>query len=324
MIDCSLGYRNLCQSSTQQELSFIQKNIESYPLLEKLLGFTFSLNAALIPAYEQMNGGIEEPKHLNISNELMTEQSIVALCTLNLHSIWHAIRPLEQNSIHNCANMARPAYEAIPKMFYVLRHPERIWGILLREEFGLWLTQRQFYDEVNRVGISKGFMQRNPQANLSDSEHLYLKCYLAHNPEGKKLQEKLRMTVSKTAYKNFKGKYTNDWFRKQIYTGKSLGMQNTSYASFSMSSHANIARSRTPIAYNPILSPQFFKTLIDLAFFNLYAFFNASHHVIDSIGELENTKNFIRSVQQELGFYYAMTHLYPDVPEYVENLDLYP
>ena len=277
MIDYSLGYRNLCQSSTQQELFFIQKNIKSYPLLEKLLGFTFSLNNALLPIYIKIIDDIEEPKHLHISDELMVEGSIVALCALNLHSIWHAIRPLEQNSIHNCANMIRPVYEAIPKMFYVLRHPESIWEISLREEFGLWLTQQQFYEEINQIGISKGFMQNNPKPNQSDLEDLYLRCYLTHNPQGKTLQEKIKMNDSKTASKKFKGKYNNDWFRTKIYSGESLRMQNTVYASLSMSSHANFTRSRNSIEYDSILSPQFFKILTDLAFFNLYIFL--THHI---------------------------------------------
>ena len=324
MIDYGLGYRNLCQSSTQQELLFIQKNIKSYELLEKLLGFTFSLNAALLPAYEEISNDIENPKHLHISDELMTEGSIAAICALNLHSIWHAIRPLEQNSIHNCANMIRPVYESISKMFYALRYPEDIWQISLREEFGLWLTQRQFYDEINQIGIAKGFMQNNPRATPSDYEYLYLKCYLAHNYEGKTLQKKLNMNVSKTSYKKFKGKYNNDWFRTKIYTGESLQMQNTTYASLSMSSHANFTRSRTTIAYDPIRSPRFFKILTDLAFFNLYIFFNASHQTISKIGESEDTKNFIVNARQELESYYAMTHLYPDVQEYIENLILYP
>ena len=287
MIDCGLGYRNLCQSSIQQELSFIQKNIKSYPLLEKLLGFTFSLNDALRPVYDKILGDIKESKHPHISDELMTERSIITLCALNLHSIWHAIRPLEQNSIHNCANMIRPVYEAIPKMFYVLHHPENIWEILLREEFGLWLTQRQFYDEINQVGISKGFIQNSPNANPSDYECLYLKCYLDHNNEGKKLQEKLNMKVSNTAYKKFKGKYNNDWFHTKIYTGESLRMQNTVYASLSMSSHANFARARTTVEYDPNRSPRFFQILTHLAFFNLYIFLM---HLIKPLSKSMNWK----------------------------------
>ena len=311
MIDYGLGYRNLCQSSTQQELLFIQKNIKSYELLEKLLGFTFSLSAALLPAYEEISNDIENPKHLHISDELMTEGSIAAICALNLHSIWHAIRPLEQNSIHNCANMMRPVYESIPKMFYLLRHPENTSLILLKEEFGLWITQEKYRDESNKKEI------------LEDIE--YFKNYLNNNPEGKKQQERLKINVSKTFYHDkFKRKYNNDWFRTKIYTGESLQMQNTTYASLSMSSHANFTRSRTTIAYDPIRSPRFFKILTDLAFFNLYIFFNASHQTISKIGESEDTKNFIVNAQQELGSYYAMTHLYPDVQEYIENLILYP
>ncbi len=123
LIDYNLGYRNLCQSSTEVKLFFIKKRIKSYALFEKLLGFSFTLNQSLVPVYAQISANIEEPKHINATNEQMMEGSIAALCGLNIHSIWHALRPLEENSINNCANMIRPVYESIPKMFYMLRHP---------------------------------------------------------------------------------------------------------------------------------------------------------------------------------------------------------
>lgn len=332
MIDFGSGYRNLCISSQQQVLSFIEKQIDSYPLFEKLLGFTFSLNELMFTAYDKVLEKIEEPKIHNTSDKLIAEGAIVGLCGLNLHSIWHALRPLEQNSIQNCSNVIRPVFESIPKMFYALTHPEDIYKIFLREEFGLWLSQRQYFDEINQVGISKGFLQKNPNANQSDYEYLYLECYLNHNDEGRKIEEKVKMLqlvddkpkVTKNAYKSFKGKFNNDWFRNKIYTEQSLALQNTSYASFSMNSHANFARVRSPIRYDPEWSPRFFKILTHLAFYNLYIYFNAAHERINEMGEIPDTISFIRDAQKELKHYFAMTDLYPDVPEYYKNLILYP
>ena len=122
----------------------------------------------------------------------------------------------------------------------------------------------------------------------------------------------------------FKGKYNNDWFRNKIYTKESLALQNTSYASLSMNSHANFARVRSPIRYDSEWSPRFFKTLTHLAFLNLYIYFNAAHERINEIGELQDTISFIKNAQKELKHYFAMTHLYPDVSEYYKNLILYP
>ena len=332
MFDFGLGFRRLCQSSHQQVLSFIEKQIDSYPLFEKLLGFTFTLNDSMFSAYDKVFEKIEEPKNHNTSDKLFAEGAIVGLCGLNLHSIWHALRPLEQNSIQNCSNVIRPVFESIPKMFYALTHPEDIHEIFLREEFGLWLSQRQYFDEINQVGISKGFLQENPNINPSDYEYLYLECFLNHNDEGKRMEENIKMLkpvdgkpkVTKNAYKSFKGKYNNDWFRNKIYTEESLALQNTSYASLSMNSHANFSRVRSPIRYDSKWSPRFFKTLTHLAFFNLYIYFNAAHERINEIGELSDTISFIKNTQKELENYFAMTYFYPDVPEYYKNLILYP
>lgn len=324
MIDYGLGYRNFCLISQDQVSFFIEKQIGSYPLFEKLLGFTFSLNSLMVSAYDKVIEKIEEPKNLNMPDKLYAEGAVVGLCGLNLHSIWHALRPLEQNSIQNCSNIIRPVFESIPKMFYVLTHPKVIHKIMLQEEFGLWLSQRQYYDEINQIGISKGFLQQNPSKNLSECEHSYLNCYLNHNDKGKIMQESLNMNVSKTSYKSFKGKYNNDWFRKEIYTKESLALQNASYATLSMNSHANFSRVRFPIRYDPVWSPRFFRTLTYLAFFNLYIYFNAAYERINEIGELQNTISFIKNAQNELGHYFAISHLYPDKPEYYKNLMLYP
>ena len=320
MIDYNLGYKKLCQNSTEAQLFFINKQIKSYALFEKLLGFSFELNQSLAPVYAKISSNIEEPRHLNVTNKQMMEISVANLCVLNIHSIWHALRPLEENSINNCANMIRPVYESIPKMFYMLCHPEDVDIILMKESFGLWISQKKYRDKANKKEI------------LEDYE--YWKYYLTkHDPEETendnrvrlKRRERSNIKPSKRFYKDrFYGKYSNQWYRDKIYTEKSLAMQNAVYASLSLSSHANITRYNVEIQYDPVMSLHFFKILTDLAFFNLYVCFNATHSAINQITELENTKKFITDAQQELESHYEMTNLYPDVPEYIESLILHP
>jgi len=260
VIDYALGYRNLCQSSTEAKLFFIQNQIKSYPLLEKLLGFQRELNNLLFPVYNKILDNIEEPKNINITDQQLMEMSVSTLFSLNINTIFNALQILETNSIHDCGNMMRPVYESIPKMFYLISHPENTFLILLKEEFGLWITQEKYRDEANGKEI------------LDDIE--YFKNYLNHESEGQKQQERLKINVSKTFYNDkFKGRFNNEWYRKKIYTDESLKMQDTTYASLSQSSHANITRSRVEIKYDPILSPRFFKILTDFSFFNLYCFF---------------------------------------------------
>ena len=320
MLDYNLGHRRLCKNSLQEELNFIEKNIKSYPLLEKLLGFTYFLQSSLYSVGTQIINDVKEPKRSNSPNQLMTETCVMTTCTLNLNSIWQAIRPLEQNSFLNCATLIRPVYESIPKMFYVLRHPEKIKEIILHEEFSWWLSQQRF-NGINPITIPK---QHESKTSSKDYEYLYLEHYLTYVPSGKNLQSVLCIDVSKNSYKNFRGKYNNKWFREKIYTKESLKIQNVTYDSLSMYSHANFSRASVLPSYNKIESPRFFKILTDLAFFNLYVFFNGAFETIQKIGERDDTIKFIVDVQNELGSYCAMTKLYPDVPEYTEKLRLYP
>jgi len=76
--------------------------------------------------------------------------------------------------------------------------------------------------------------------------------------------------------------------------------------------------------YDPELSKQFMKILIDLSYFNLFLYTNTSSEVLKEINELEDTVKFVQKTQQELNHHLAMTHLYPDIPEYVDNLIIRP
>lgn len=316
-IDYGLGYRNFCQISKNSELFFIEKNIVSYPIFEKTIGFLSTLNNVLYEIYSKRANSIKDPKHLNVSDEDLTEQSIVALCAMNVHSIWLALRPLENFSIHGCASIVRPVYESIPKMFYLLKKPEKSHIVILKEDFEHWKSQQKFNDFKNNKKIS--------------SSKEYLKQYLLTDDKksgGQKFEERLKILsnneIPEKFYEDFTRKYTNQWYRDQIYTNEKLKMIDAAYSSLSISSHANIARSRNSIQYDPALHPVMFKLLIDLAFFNLYILFNASYTAINEINEFDNAKNFIINLQMELKNHIAITDLYPNVPEFRDNLILRP
>lgn len=315
MIDYGLGYRNFCQISTNSQLYFIGENITSYHIFEKTIGYLSALNNSLYETYSKRADSIKEPKYLNVSNEDLAEQSIVALCAMNIHSIWLALRPLENFSIHGCASIVRPVYESIPKMFYLLQKPEKSHIIILKEDFEHWKSQQKLNDFKNN--------KKTP------SSKEYFKQYLLTDDEktgGQKFEEKLKILsndeIPKKFYEDFTRKYTNQWYRDQIYRNEKLKMIDAAYSSLSISSHANIGRSRNSIQYDPILHPVMFKLLIDLAFFNLYILFNASHTAIKEINELENVKNFIMHLQKDLKNHIAITDLYPNVPEFRDNLFL--
>ena len=47
------------------------------------------------------------------------------------------------------SNMIRPIYESIPKMFYLLRHPEDIHIILCKELFFNQISTQKYHDIQN-------------------------------------------------------------------------------------------------------------------------------------------------------------------------------
>ena len=62
------------------------------------------------------------------------------------------------------------------------------------------------------------------------------------------------------------------------------------------------------------------KVIIDFSFFNLLVGLNTNQRTLQKIGELKNTVNFIKNVQEELQIHLAMTHLYPVHNEYQKKL----
>ena len=308
MFDHYQGYQNLCLYGFQVQKQFIQDNVADYPLLEKLLGFQRELNNSLIPVYEKKITDIPKPKNLNIPKKMMTEMGISVLCSFNIESIFHALRPLEHNAFHVCANIIRPVYESIPKMFYLLHHPENISIIMCKEDFDLWEPQQKYYDFQNDEKVL--------------SKRKYLEKFL--ETDGKKYFEGENIKVTNDFFSDFTHKFNNAWYRNQIYTNESLKLQDTTYGSLSLSSHADILRSSMSREYNIKRNKQFMKILTDLSYFNLFLYTNTCSESLKEIDELVDTIKFIQGVNQELKTHFAMTYLYPDIPEYLDNLIIHP
>lgn len=308
MFDYNLGYQNLCSYGTKTQNQFIRDNIDDYPLLEKLLGFQRELNNALTPVYGKKISNIPTPKNLNITDKMMTEMGATILCSFNIEYIFQAIRPLENNAINVCANIIRPVYESIPKMFYLLHHPEDISIIMCKEDFDVWESQQKYYDFQNK------------EKELSKRK--YFEKFL--ETDGKNYFEGKNIEITDDFFSDFTHKFSNAWYRNQIYTNKSLKLQDTTYSSLSLSSHADILRSLMSREYDPVQSKQFMKILTDLSYFNLFLYTNASSEALNEINELVDTVKFLKGIQQELKHHFAMTYLYPDIPEYVDNLIIHP
>ncbi len=308
MFDYNLGYQKLCSYGPQTQKQFISDNIDDYPLLEKLLGFQYELNNSLIPVYDKKISDIPNPKNLNITDKMMAEMGVTILCSFNIEHIFQAIRPLENNAIHVCANIIRPVYESIPKMFYLLRHPEDISIIMCKEDFDLWESQQKYYDFQNN------------KKELSNRK--YFEKFL--ETDGKNYFEGKNIEITDDFFSDFTHKFNNAWYRNQIYTNESLKLQDTTYGSLSLSSHADIIRSLLSREYDLVRSKQFMKILTDLSYFNLFLYINTSSEALNEINELEDTMKFVQETQPELKHHLAMTYLYPDIPEYVDNLIIHP
>ena len=291
MFDDTIGYRNWCSGTKYNQNKFIDYNITSYPVLEKLLGFQYEMNNALAKEYDNKMNQIPLPKNKNIPDKLNTEIITFTLCGLNIKYLFQALRPLEHNEIHVCASIIRPVFESIPKMFYLLCHPEDIQYVLCKEHFTNWISTQKYFDKIE---------------NRSEStKKNYFKKFL--EGEGNVYFPNIQVNIE-DLYEKLDNRYSNAWYRKQIYTQESLKLQDQVYSTLSTSAHANIFRS-VNTEYDAEMSKKFMKILVDLSYFNLFLYVNAGWTVLEDIDELQDTRKFIDQIPSLLKTHYAMTYL---------------
>ena len=303
MFDTFSGYTDLCSYKTQMQMKFIRDHIREYPLYEKLLGFQREMNNKIAPIYDKKLSEITS-KNITTDDKFMAEIGISTLCALNIEGLFHALKPLENNAINIAANIVRPVYESIPKIFYVLQHPEHIHIIICKESFEFWLAKKQYED-----------FTYDPRITKKEYFEEFLKT------DGIKYDKHLKL--NDTSFKYSTREFSNTWYRKQVYVDETLKFHNATYGSLSVSSHSNIRRSDITEP-DSLLKKHFMKILTDLAFFNLFVYANSCHDVLTEINELEDTVKFVDSTQKELKRYLTMTYLYPNNPDYLKNLHIQP
>ena len=264
------------------------------------------MNESVIPIYNKKSLKTPEPKIPNTPIKMLAKIMTSNLCSLNINYISHAVMPLENNDIHVCATIIRSVYESIPKIFYFLHHPEDVPLIMCKESFDLWEATKNYYD-----------FESNTKSRKNEHRKSFLEQYGSEYFGDKDIEE----MVNKF---NGSDKFTNAWYRDQVYTNKQLKIRHITYANLSFSSHANIMRYIIPNEYDVERSKKIMKALLDLSFFNLFLYTNASAEVLAEINEITDTIKFVMETQQELKNHIEMTNLYPDNPEYLKNLTIFP
>ncbi len=293
MFDCDQGYKDLHNLLDRSHEKFLRNNIKNLMLFDKVLGFQCSMRHAVKDL---------RPKQLqDVDSRLMVE--INDLCTYNIEHSHHAVEQLKHGSFNVFANTIRPIYESIPKMFYMLRHPEDIPAIMFKEYFVLWKTGQS--SNNNELLVEQYF--RDKFGVNADSDDI--------EPN------------SKMSYKNIKGilsdrtKFTTAWYRRQIYTPELRNKRSQTYGILSYNAHANFIRHHKDLNQN-VHQAGYTEMLIHLSFFNVLLYANAYAQVLLDINEFDDTKKFIEEVYGELGGFLVGTAMYPDQTTYTSKLKI--
>ena len=239
-----------------------------------------------------------------IPNEIIAELINLDLCKHNTDSLYSALHPLEQDITAVYENIIRTVFESVPKIFYLLRHPEDSRMIRLKEEYRAWHLEYVLI----RAGDKEIPRSKELIKEFIESEH------------GRKIVDASRITFDKKFYDDFSKKHTNPWFRNQIYIGNRLEIQKSIYSTLSTSAHANTNRSRLVEKSEPGTSFSPMKLFSELSFFNLYLIVASQKRMLSKIGKYGECVDFVRKKDQELGSRFAATNLYPSHTEYQISL----
>ena len=304
MFDHSLGYTNIYESRRLETKKFIRNNTDDCLLFEKILGFQYELNQKIAPMYNQE---YEQTRKIRkITDQELTKNTVFNLCSQNIPFLFEARMMLERNDLSACANTIRSTYESIPKMFYLLHKHDETFYVICHELFNAMKPQLE-YD----------CYQKNKSAK-SDQVLSDFIDYIKKTPFGSTHNTEVDIMC------DFFQKFSNQYYRNQVYVGERLKLQNVTYGLLSSNSHANTKRF-TQIGNNDAeTSKKYMKILIDLSFFNLYVQANTCSDKLVETNEMDDVFGFINSVNNELENYFEITNLYPNNPEYMQNLVIKP
>jgi len=256
----------------------IRKNhIHHYPVLDEMFGFQYYLNRKFIEFYNS----IKNPTELK---KFMPELSIHLLFFYNTQSLQSALNDLECDRIHQSAVNIRTVYESIPKMYYISLFPEQNRFILVHEH----IEEMHYQDAVKEL-------EKEDCLSYLDGHELKFE--------------------SKNDFYNFKRKYTPNAFRKKLYSKKRQDSLQKLYSKFSNSTHPNITRNRTSVAYEPKDTELFFEFLKTMSYFNIQAYFEGNAELLFKIGLHQEIIDFLNAKAKQLGTFYENVYFFPDNEE---------
>ena len=296
---------NMCEHTYQQtQLKFISENIDHYPIFEQMLGFQMN-TVYLIKS--KMSKDISQSflDFHKLSNEIIAESINLGLCIHNNGSLYSALRPLEQDITAAYENTIRTVFESIPKIFYLLRHPEDSRMIILKEEYRMW--------HLDYVVSARADDKKIPRPNELVKEFI-------ESEHGRKIVDASQIIFNKKFYDDFRKKHTNSWFRNQIYTGSRLEIQKSIHSILSTSAHANTNRSRLIEKSEPKTRSNAMKLFTELSFFNLYLIVASQKRMLARIGKYDEYVDFVQKRNLELGSRFLATNLHPSHTEYQVKL----
>lgn len=268
-------------------------------LLKQLYGTRQQLaggNIALFNAISGFQFDMQSSVEGQVSNPI---KMIHELCGVNLKHCIHAVRHLRYGHFHVSANIVRPTYESIPKMFYLLRYPQNIAHVMLYEDFKSW-----------RGGNSNNESQVD--------EYLYDRFGIPAHYKGGILGGVKRGVFKKFVSK--RGKFGPAWYRRQVYDAKLRSKRSHFYSLLSVSAHANFIRGYGTVP--PRIIAKYPEIITQLSFFNLLLNANAIAQTLMDIGEFDDTKKFILKTYDKLNGFLSGSALYPDQPTYTKWLKI--
>ena len=304
MVNASREYNMYERAYQQTQLKFISENIDHYPIFEQMLGFQWNAVHLIDLKISKDRSQLFSDLH-KMPNEIIAELINLDLCRHNNGSLYSALRPIEQGitAVHN--NIIRTVFESVPKIFYLLRHPEDSCMIMLKEEYRIW--------HLNYVFSARADDKKIPRSDELVKEFI-------ESEHGRKIVDISRIAFNKKFCDDFRKKHTNPWFRNQIYVGNQLEIQNSIHSFLSTSAHANTNRSRLVKKSEPGTNVNPMRLFTELSFFNLYLIVASQKRMLSKIGKYDECVDFVQKKDQELGSRFAVTSLYPSYTEYQVKL----
>lgn len=286
------AFSRFVKSLQDMQLEFIAQNIGSCELFERLMGFQYDLCDSLVGKYpESVDHKTSRP-----TDEFMAGVFLFDILYQNTKYLFCAWRSLEYGILHVSGSLMRNVVESVPKSFYLMARPRSVKNFLLREKY---LTHRYKSQPSEHGSSIAEFLKSEGAQSLLRGRQITVKEF------GQLLHE-----------------HDNQAMYREIYDD-APSRHKEAYSALSSSSHASLLRLDPPW-HDPKWSGRLAKMITDLAFLNLFLTANSQHEQLGDLGRMQDVERFICEAWQDLGGLDPLTRLYPNKPEYLENLKIKP